>query len=186
MIAEVPGCLWVPADPTNYRARKPFTGNPYDYVVVHITSGRADPIPTAKMWQQAKHGSSAHFVVGQDGSVIQCVPLRYAAYHAHAANDRSVGIEHCAREPREPSFPPGDPGLPPSDTLYASSARLVAYLLKAAGLPITRHVTIRGHAETDPWTTHTGCPDAAPWNWPRYMTLVQAAYDQLGQPPRIA
>jgi N-acetyl-anhydromuramyl-L-alanine amidase AmpD len=185
-IAELPGCLWVPADPTNYFARSPYVGNAYDFIVVHITSGHADPLPVAQMWQQPHHKSSAHLVIGQDGSAIQCVPLRFAAEHAHQANDRSVGIEHCAREPNEPSFPPGDPGLPPSDAQYTTSAVIVAYLLKAAGLPVQQHVTVKGHAEADPLTTHTLCPDGAPWDWARYIPMVQTAYDRISQPPAVA
>jgi N-acetyl-anhydromuramyl-L-alanine amidase AmpD len=185
MFAEVPNAYFTLADASNYHARPPYDGSAYDFVVIHITSGRANPIPVARMWQQPKHGSSAHFVVGQDGTVIQCVPLLYAAYHAHSANGRSVGIEHCAREPNEPSFPKNDPGLPPTIEQYTASAKLVAYLLKAAGLPVQKGVTIKGHAEADPATTHTGCPDAAPWDWNLYLKLVNAAYDQLGKPPAI-
>lgn len=182
MIAEVPGAYFVLADATNYRER-PDSDRPYDSVVIHVTSGRSNPHPVAEMFQKPRAGKSAHFVVGQNGTVIQCVPLRFAAYHAHDANPHTVGIEHCAREPREPSFPPNDPGLPPSTALYEASAKLVAWLLKAAGLPVSRGKTIFGHAEIDKKTTHAGCPDAAPWDWPRYLEMVQAAYDQIGRPP---
>lgn len=180
--AEVPGCLWLPADRSNYRFR-PINIIGYDLIVIHITSGHPDAHGTAEMWQKPFHGSSAHFVIGQDGTAIQCVALRFAAQHAHDANGRSVGIEHSAREPRE--FGPADPGLRPSDALYEASARLVAYLLKAAGLPVDRE-HVKGHAEADPKTKHTGCPNAAGWDWPRYMARVQAAYDQIGEPPLVA
>jgi N-acetyl-anhydromuramyl-L-alanine amidase AmpD len=175
--AEVPGALWVAADFTNYGPRpQAQVSAGYSLIVIHITSGRADPMGPAKMWQKPGHGTSAHFVVGQDGTVVQCVPLRFAAQHAHNANSYSIGIEHCAREPGELSA--SDPGLPPSDALYRASAQLVAYLLKAAGLPPNRQ-HVKGHAEADNRTTHTGCPDAAPWDWPRYMALVGDAYAAL-------
>lgn len=184
MIAEVPGAEMVLACATNYRPRPQgviLTKGGYDLVVIHITSGHADPYGTASMWQKPDHGSSAHFVIGQSGKILQCVPLRFAAQHAHAANARSVGVEHCAREPRE--FGPTDPGLPPSPELYEASAKLVAYLCKAAGLPPTRD-TIKGHAEADPQTTHTGCPDSAPWIWSYYMQLVDDEWKKLdGAPP---
>ncbi len=175
---EVPGALWVPANPSNYRERPQHRKKAYDLIVIHITSGRADPYGPARMWQRPKHGSSAHFVVGQDGRLLQCVPLRYAAFHAHAANEHSVGIEHCAREPRE--LGKDDPGMPPTPQLYASSAALVAYLLKAAGLPVAHHVTIMGHAEADKRTTHRGCPDKAPWDWELYLAMVQNSYEAIG------
>lgn len=172
MIAEVPGASFVPADPSNYRAGE---RNTYDLVVVHVTDGHADAQPVAEMWQQPGHGSSAHLVVGQGGEVLQCVPLRDVAWHAHAANERSVGVEHCARTRGE--LGPGDPGLAPSSVLYAASAQLVAYLLRAAGLPCDR-AHAQGHAECDPATTHADCPTGA-WDWSVYWPMVLSAYAAL-------
>jgi hypothetical protein len=179
-IAEVPGVIAVWADPANYRPRPPNAPpGGYDRVIIHITSGRADPYGPARMWQKPlSPATSAHFVTGQNGVRLQCVPLRFAALHAHAQNGRSVGVEHCVREPG--AFGPSDPGMPPTPALYRASAELVAYLLKAAGLAPLRGITILGHAESDPATTHTGCPNDGPWDWPRYMALVGAEHAKLG------
>ncbi|MDO8794991.1 MAG: peptidoglycan recognition family protein [Vicinamibacterales bacterium] len=175
---EVPRSIWVPADPSRYRPRpqaQQIAG--YSMVVIHGTSGRADPMGPANMWK--KPGvTSAHFVIGQNGTIIQCVPLRFAAQHAHSASAYSVGVEHCMREPGE--FAASDPGLPPSDVLYKSSGWLTAYLLKAAGLQVNRQ-NVKGHAEADSKTTHTGCPDACGWNWERYMIIVEDEYAALSQ-----
>lgn len=187
--AEIPGCLWMPADRSNYGLR-PIYVVAYDLVVIHCTDGHADAMPVAQMWEEPVVGndgrprpSSAHIVVGQDGTRIQCVPLRFAAYHAHTANARSVGIEHCARTPGE--LGPSDPGLPPTDIQYQKSAETAAYLLKAAGQAVQLGRTIMGHAQADPKTTHTRCPEGCGWDWQKYITMVQAAYDQLGQPPAL-
>lgn len=170
---EVPGAEAVWADPSNYRAANRLT---YACVVVHVTDGHASARPVAEMWRQPNHGSSAHFVVGQDGAVLQCVRLKDVAYHAHAANGRSVGVEHCCRTPKE--LGADDPGLPPSPELYAASAKLVAHLLKAAGLLVDRSETLLGHREADPATTHFDCPDGA-WDWGVYLSLVDAEYAKL-------
>jgi N-acetyl-anhydromuramyl-L-alanine amidase AmpD len=122
--------------------------------------------------------SSAHFIVGQSGQIIQSVQIRDIAYHAHSADHAAIGIEHCAREPRE--FSATDPGMPPTDVQYAASARLVAWLLMRCGLSATRWV-IQGHAQIDPRTTHTGCPDGCGWDWGRYMELVATEYEGLQQ-----
>jgi N-acetyl-anhydromuramyl-L-alanine amidase AmpD len=164
---------WVPADASNYKSASRAS---YTNIVIHITDGRERAQPVAEMWQEANHGSSAHFVVGQDGTVLQAVRLHDVAWHAHAANAYSVGIEHCARTPR--SLNHDDPGLPPSAELYAASAKLVAYLCNQAQLSPDR-VTIQGHAEIDHATTHADCPNGAPWDWDSYMTLVQNEYDAL-------
>lgn len=174
MMGEVLGVEMVPADPTNYRAGE---RDSYSKVVIHVTDGHADPRPVAEMWQQAHHGSSAHFVVGQDGTILQTVHLVDIAYHAHAANAYSVGIEHCARSPGE--LGSTDPGLPVSDAQYQASARLVAYLCRAAGLEPTRD-TIRGHCEIDLQTTHQDCPNKI-WDWGRYMQLVADESARLAQ-----
>ncbi len=173
MATDYPAATWVPADGSNFKSadRTTFTN-----VVIHITDGHPNAQPVAEMWQEVNHGSSAHFVVGQDGTVLQAVRLKDIAWHAHAANETSVGIEHCARSPH--AFTDEDPGLPPSQVQYAASAKLTAYLCKVAGLTPDR-VTIQGHAEIDKKTTHADCPNGAPWDWTAYMTLVQNAYAAL-------
>ena len=184
MLPEIPAASrMLLADRSNYGAR-PVIFRGYDEIVIHCTDGHEKAQPVAEMWQEPHHGSSAHLVIGQDGEVIQCVPLAFAAYHAHAANAHSVGIEHCARTPGE--LYKSDPGLPPSDALYAASAKVVAYLLVAAGLPVDR-AHVKGHAEADPNTTHTRCPDGCGWDWDKYMVLVQAEFDKLVPPaPLVA
>lgn len=178
MTPEVPGAIAVPADSTNYGARpRPILKNGYRRIVIHCTSGRADPMGPASMWQQPHAGSSAHFVVGQDGTVVQCVELCFAAYHAHSANADSIGVEHCARAAGTLSA--ADPGLPPSDACYRSSAKLVAYLLVAAGVQPDRSTTVLGHAEADPQTTHTLCPVGDGWNWETYWPLLIQEYIAL-------
>ena len=60
---------------------------------------------------------SAHYVIGSDGRIAQMVSEDDTAYHAgvFSVNQRSIGIEHEA-----------GPAMPPSDALYAASARLHA------------------------------------------------------------
>lgn len=168
MIDLYPTALWIPADPSNYRkAGRTYFKN----VVIHVTDGHPAPYPVAEMWQQPGHGSSAHFVIGQNGCVMQAVHLSDVAYHAHAANATSVGIEHCVRTPGE--LGPDDVGLPPSKELYQASAKLVAWLCKTEGLTPDRDV-IQGHAEIDPATTHDDCPNGPSWNWRKYVANPDA------------
>ena len=166
MIDIYPGARWVPADPSNYRVAHRET---FQRIVIHCTDGRPHAAPVAAMWQQKGHGSSAHFVIGQDGEVIQAVKLQDIAYHAHLANRVSVGIEHCCRTPRE--LGKDDPGLPPTEAQLMAGAQLVAWLCRQAGLSPSRAV-ILGHAEADPKTTHTGCPTSAGINLDAYVQRV--------------
>jgi N-acetyl-anhydromuramyl-L-alanine amidase AmpD len=166
MTADYPLAKFIPAHPSNFRAAARTAPN---LICIHCTDGHADAGPVAEMWQQPGHGSSAHFVIGQDGTVIQAVRIADIAWHAHAANGASIGIEHCARTPGE--LGPNDPGLLPSDALYAASARLVAWLCDQYSISPTR-VAIVGHNEADAKTTHTKCPTGCGWDWQRYIALV--------------
>lgn len=172
MPSDYPDAIFLPADPTNYRVAN---RDHVALIVIHCTDGHEHAQPVAEMWREPKHGSSAHFVVGQQGEVYQSVPVCHIAWHAHAANSYSVGIEHCARTPGE--LGKDDPGLPPSDELYAASARLVAWLCARLGVQPSR-VTIVGHSEADATTTHRRCPRGCGWDWQRYMTLVMQEYSK--------
>lgn len=77
---------------------------PIDMLVIHVTE--SDTLSGTVAWFSTKpldaagnaqpHPvASAHYVVGQDGSVCQCVPEAITAFHAGNAdvNRRSIGIE---------------------------------------------------------------------------------------------
>jgi N-acetyl-anhydromuramyl-L-alanine amidase AmpD len=140
-------------------------------VVVHITDGGTSiegPISWFKN-PVKPDGSplpvSAHYVIGQNGEVVQMVKQGDVAYHAGSANGDSIGIEHCARAPRA-----NVSGIDPTPIQYAASAALVRWLCEGYGIPMDRE-HILGHAEADPHTTHTACPNAV-WDWDYYMSLV--------------
>ena len=162
---------WMPADLSNYRQAARDT---YDKIIIHCTDGRAYADAVAKMWQQPHHGSSAHFVIGQDGTVIQCVSLRDVAFHAHLVNRDSVGIEHSCRTPGELGH--DDKGLPPTEVQLMAGAKLVAWLCHRANLAVNR-TNIMGHAEADKSTTHTGCPTSAGIDLDAYVDRVIRVYN---------
>jgi N-acetyl-anhydromuramyl-L-alanine amidase AmpD len=166
-VKDYPLASWMPAHHTNYKISRPVQAP--SMIVIHCTDGHPDARPVAEMWQEPNHGSSAHFVIGQDGAVIQTVRIADTAWHAHGANGVAVGIEHCARTPKE--WGASDPGLPPSDALYVASARLVRWLCETLAIKPSR-VSIVGHAEADAKTTHRVCPTGCGWDWPRYMAMV--------------
>lgn len=170
MQAEYPGALWIPAHSSNFRVRQQRN---IRLVLIHATDGRGDPKATARMWQEPKHGSSAHFVIGADGVVVQAVPILYDAFHAHSQNAASVGIEHCCRTPGE--LGKDDPGLPPTLVQLESGASLVAWLCSRLKLQPTRE-TIQGHAEADVHTSHTGCPTSAGIDLDAYVSRVVNAW----------
>ena len=153
---EYPGASrFAPAHTGNYRARS--SPRTIDEIVIHITDGGSRLSGTVGWFQNPEARVSAHYVIGQDGEVVQMVRHQDVAWHANSANGRSIGIEHVANTR----------GLVPTEAQYAASAALVQWLCGQFGLPIDR-THVLGHSEADPRTTHRGCPNAV-WDWDGYM-----------------
>lgn len=169
--ADYPLAIFVPAASSNYRrgrARK------IRRVVIHITDGRANAWPVAQMFQEhLDKPRSSHFIVGQDTTVLQSVRLADTAWHAGTANPDSIGIENCARSPKE--LGPADLGLKPTLGQYQRCAELVVWCLKTYGIPCDREHVL-GHAEADPKTTHKDCPTGA-WDWAVFWPMVVDQYN---------
>ena len=167
--AEYPGAFWIGAHRSNYTWAQ---RDGFSRIVAHCTDGHAVAQDTAAMWTQPGHKSSCHFVIGQDGTVVQSVSIYDIAWHAHhLVNATSVGIEHCARTPGELSRT--DPGMRPSEIQLAASAKLCAWLLELAGKSADR-TTIVGHAEADTETTHSLCPVGSGFDLDAYANRVRA------------
>ena len=81
--------------------------------------------------------ASAHFVVGLEGEVIQCIPLEEMAYANYPRNGDTISIEVC-----NPDW-----SGKYSDITYASVIKLAAYLCQQYGLNadhIIRHHDVSG------------------------------------------
>lgn len=178
MDQQLPECplasRFEPADPGNFH---PFSGldtRPIRRIVVHITDGHPEVQKTIHHFQDPATRASAHFLISQQGEIVQMVKLDDTAWHACSANHDSIGIEHCARRPGEWNhlLPPGrpDPGLPLTRVQLAASAALVRWLCDRYALPIGRSF-IQGHCEADLTTTHKDCPNSI-WDWGQFMDLV--------------
>jgi N-acetyl-anhydromuramyl-L-alanine amidase AmpD/V8-like Glu-specific endopeptidase len=141
-------------------------------LVIHITDGWGKIDGTVSWFKDPKAQVSAHYIVGQDGEIVQMVKHNDIAWHASSANGDSIGIEHEARSPHEWDKKLGhtDPGLMPTQQQYCSSAALVNWLCNQFNLPMDR-VHILGHSEADPKNPHPDCPNGV-WDWDYYMGLV--------------
>jgi len=127
-------------------------------IVLHVTDGQAKLQRAVEHLCKPENQVSAHFIIGQDGSVIQLVDTDNTAWHASGANNYSIGIEHVARSKGELSS--DDEGLDFTEEQYLSSVRLVKWLLEQYNLTSK---DILGHSElTDEngkyLSTHRDCP----------------------------
>lgn len=81
--------------------------------------------------------ASSHYVIGLDGTVIQCIPLNEIAYASNGRNDDTISIECCH---------PDDTGKF-NDQTYDSLVKLVAWLCGKYNLDkedVIRHYDVTG------------------------------------------
>lgn len=168
-----------------YRSRIGITrkANRIRRLLIHITDGHGSIDGLAEMWQRPGV-TCAQLAVGQDGRVLQTMPLEAICWHAHSAGLDAIGIEHCARSPHElgrtKEEKAKDPGLALSKVQLASSAKVAAFCAQAFYIPIDR-VHILGHKEADARTDHDDCPEGVMqpdgvtqgWPWDAYLAEIR-------------
>lgn len=79
------------------------------YIVLHDTEGNSSPSSVVNSWDNNGRLVAAHFVVGKDGSIVQCVPLDKIAHHAgygDAGHNELYGVED-SRDDKEGTSPIG-------------------------------------------------------------------------------
>ncbi len=84
-----------------------------------------------------ERSASAHFIIGYDGEIIQCIPLNEIAYAVQSRNYDSISIE-CCYTAEDGSFTP---------QTYDSLVKLLAYLTHIYNLSeeeILRHYDCGG------------------------------------------
>ena len=80
------------------------------YIMLHDTEGESSPESVVDFWDGNGNLVAAHFVVGKDGSIVQCVPLDNIAHHAgygDAGHNDLYGIVEDGRDDMLGSVPIG-------------------------------------------------------------------------------
>lgn len=81
------------------------------YIMLHDTEVDASPGGIVNSWDSADVGVAAHFVVGKDGSIVQCVPMDAIAHHAgfgDAGHNDHYGVVDESRDDKAGTTPIGD------------------------------------------------------------------------------
>jgi N-acetyl-anhydromuramyl-L-alanine amidase AmpD len=71
------------------------------YIVLHDTEGEAGPASVINWWDSNGNLVAAHFIIGKDGTIHQCVPMDKIAHHAgygDAGHNASYGITEDGRD----------------------------------------------------------------------------------------
>jgi N-acetyl-anhydromuramyl-L-alanine amidase AmpD len=169
--ADYPGARWLPATRSDYAVANRPLSDRIRMVVIHTTDGSYSG--TLSWFRNPAAQASAHYVVrSSDGQITQMVREKDEAWHAGngTVNATSIGIEHEAFTTNCAWY---------TDSMYRSSAQLVAYLVTKYLIPVDRTHIIGHYQVPDPnhpgqfggFAHHT---DPGPcWNWPKYMSLVR-------------
>lgn len=80
------------------------------YIMLHDTEGWGSPQSVIDYWAGNGNLVAAHFIIGTDGSVYQCVPLDKIAHHAgfgNAGNNAAFGVNDESRDDKLGTVPIG-------------------------------------------------------------------------------
>lgn len=163
---DKPDVEWL-ASP-NFDARP--EGAVVDMIVIHDTEtpGVRDARTIWRHFANPASRVSAHYVIGKDGEIVQCVPDELRAWHTGESyylgedhlNDRSIGIELVNAQTGVDPF---------TNAQYRSLVRLVSHLVNVHAIPMDRIV---GHKEITLKPEHKKDP-AANFSWSRFLGGVR-------------
>lgn len=183
---DVPGAIWHPS-PNFWPGRD---GLRVEGIVLHGTAGGDGPGVAASLSDPATEAST-HFVIGQDGGVLQLVRLRDSAWGNGIPveprwpvvlerpgvnpNRYTVSIEHAKFSP-DNSDPLTEAQLRASVGLVRlllgllPQRRLAGHRLLAATASGELSAAVVGHCEIDS-VTRAHCPGT--WDWTTYLGLLR-------------
>jgi len=120
-------------------------GTAIDMVVLHFTDGPTAQGAINTFLNTTGKRVSAHYIIDRNGDIYQMVDDGDAAWHAKAANARSIGIEHVAVE-----------GQRMAPAQEQSSIALVRWLMATYDIPKSK---VTGHRFAPGNIGTTDCPD---------------------------
>jgi len=146
--------------------------NDHTFVVVHKTAGFHTAQEVAQFFATDPNEASTHFVIGQDGVVVQCVLLvdgaggnccletGHAPYLPQGVNlnTKTISIEHV-----DPAI---DNSTPLTDVQKAASFALIKWICEQFNIPMRPGDAaggIIGHHDIDP-INRARCPGNYPWD----------------------
>jgi N-acetylmuramoyl-L-alanine amidase len=167
---------------------------PGSALVIHKTASGGTAEDVANFFINDPAKASSHFIIGQDGEIVQsvhlvngagancCVETGYDPYwnallqQFGNLNRCTISIEHCD--------PTSDNSTPLTDAQKASSFKLIKWLVDQYGFNITpdghgQMTDIKGHNTIDP-INRARCPGNYPWS--ELITYLQGGTTTMGTP----
>lgn len=133
------------------------------YIVIHYVGALGDAQANCKYFEHYYRGASAHYFVGHNGDVWQCVEDKDKAWHVGAGrykhkycrNDNSIGVEMCCRRTANNTWYF-------EEKTISSTIELVKELMAKYDIPIEnviRHYDVTGKVCPEPYVR-----DTTAWN----------------------
>jgi len=178
-VTDEPGAIFIPTQ-NHFSGRQ---GQRPRYIIVHGTAGGSQAEAIARYFQSTENTSnpvSSHYVIGQDGTIVQCVREADGAWGngvvtaGHAPwwssdlnpNYISISVEHCK------SSISNSEQL--TEAQKEASFRLIEHICKRYDIPMREADAkggITGHFSIDP-VNRARCPGPYPWD-ELFATLAQ-------------
>lgn len=145
---------------TNYRKGN---GKQNKYIVIHYTASTGGAEANCKYFQSNYRGASAHYFVGHEGEIWQCVEDRDVAWHCGAntykhpycRNTNSIGIEMCCRKKLDGTWYFEEETV--KATIELTKELMAKYNIPAAN--VIRHFDVTSKVCPEPYVR-----DTAAWN----------------------
>lgn len=137
--------------------------------------GVGDYLDAISWFRSCTSGVSAHFIISNNGDIIQLVPVNKIAWHAGADgynnNTRSIGVEHDVNI--------SDPTKWNSLPMLRASVDLACYFCDLFYIPKVRALPgIRGHGEMP--GVNKDCPGPLPWD--TWMNMLNNSNEEIPPP----
>ena len=123
------------------------------YIVIHYVGALGGAEDNCRYYGGGNRNASAHYFVGFNGEVWQCVEDANIAWHCGASsykhaecrNANSIGIEMCVRKKNTKSMGATDKDWYFEDATVEAAAELTRYLMNKYGVPashVIRHYDV--------------------------------------------
>lgn len=132
------------------------------YIVIHYVGALGGAKENCIYYGGRDRGSSAHYFVGFDGEIWQCVEDQNIAWHCGASsykhpecrNANSIGIEMCVRKKGTQTLGATDRDWYFENKTVQSTIELVRYLMEKYHIPadhVIRHYDVTGKICPNPY-----------------------------------
>ena len=150
---------------TPYKITKKNDKNRVKYIVVHYFGGLSTAENLLDYWYRQYVGASAHYIVGHDGKLHQCVEDGDIAWHCGAQkyvhpecrNSNSIGIEMAVRKKDSSTLLASDPDWYFEPATEQAAQDLVREKMQEYGIPVEnvlRHYDVTGKICPSPYVTN--------------------------------